>query len=142
MTVSRSRASKSGARGVFIREPADVARWASGGLATLRHEEAWVLVLDAQHRLIRASRVGTGTADRTHVEPSHVVRVASAPGAAGFVLVHNHPSDAIMPGKTDVDTTAQVLRAARRRGARLLDSVIVGPTGHSSMRDCGVLPEA
>ena len=47
-------------RGMAIRDAADVAKWAKGRIAELEHEEAWVLVIDSRHRLLRAKRIERG----------------------------------------------------------------------------------
>ena len=127
-------------RGTTIRDAADVERWAHGRIAELDYEEAWVLVIDAQHKLLRAQRMGRGSAGLTEIDVHHVVRSADVPHAAGFILVHNHPSDIPKPGKADIDTSLQVLQLAKQqRGPRLLDSVIVGRTSHSSLLNLGML---
>ena len=125
--------------GMTIREAADVQKWAQGRIAELEYEEAWVLVLDWQHRLIRAKRVEAGTVGKTHLDPERVVGVAMAPRAAGFILVHNHPSDIPKPGAADIDATHQVMALARQRGGRMLDSVIVGRTSYASLHDLGLM---
>ena len=125
---------------MVIRDATDVQKWAHGRIAELEHEEAWVLVIDRQHRLVRARRVEQGDAGTTHLNPDRVVQVASAPRAAGFILVHNHPSDIPKPGEADIDATHQVMELARqRRAPRMLDSVIVARTSHASLKDLGLM---
>jgi DNA repair protein RadC len=126
--------------GMIIRDAADVQKWALGRIAELEHEEAWVLVIDRQHRLVRARRVEQGNAGSTHLDLERVVRVASAPRAAGFILVHNHPSDIPKPGVADIDATHQLMELALQRGAPpMLDSVIVARTSHASLKDLGLM---
>ena len=126
-------------RGMAIRDAADVAKWAKGRIAELEHEEAWVLVIDRQHRLVRARRIERGDTGTTHLDPSRTVDAAAIRPSAGFILVHNHPSDIPKPGEADVDATKQVMQLAGRRKLRMLDSVIVGRTTHSSLRDLGLM---
>ena len=122
-----------------IRDAADVAKWAKGRIAELEHEEAWVLVIDSRHRLLRAKRIERGDTGTTRLDPSRTVDAAAIRPSAGFILVHNHPSDIPKPGEADVDATKQVMQLAGRRKLRMLDSVIVGRTTHSSLRDLGLM---
>jgi DNA repair protein RadC len=127
-------------RGMTIRDAADVEKWAHGRIAELEHEEAWVLAIDRSHRLLRAQRAETGSVGLTHLDTARVVQLASNPRGAGFILVHNHPSDIPKPGKADIDATQEVERLARERGLRMLDSVIVCRTTHSSLLELGLMP--
>jgi DNA repair protein RadC len=107
-----------------IRDAADVEKWAHGRIAELEHEEAWV----------------PGSVGLTHLDTARVVQLAFNPRGAGFILVHNHPSDIPKPGKADIDATQEVERLARERGLRMLDSVIVCRTTHSSLLELGLMP--
>jgi len=122
-----------------IHDAADVQKWAQGRIAELEYEEAWVLDINKQHKLIKAERVEEGTVGSTHLDSKRVVDVAAAARGAGFILVHNHPSDIPKPGKADIETTDEVIQLAKERGLRMLDSVVVGRTTHSSLADLGLM---
>ena len=64
--------------------------------------------------------------------------------AAGFVLVHNHPSGDAMPSAEDVRLTQRVVKGARILGVECLDHVIVGRRirkhpGYFSFQEAGLL---
>ena len=73
-------------------DQAAVEGWARARLATLDHEELWVLALDGRHGLRAARRVASGGIHGLHVGARDVLRVALREAASAFVLVHNHPS--------------------------------------------------
>jgi DNA repair protein RadC len=139
--VPRRRSTGSG-HGMLISDAEDVFHWAQGRIAELEHEQAWVLVINRQRRLIRATRVSEGSVGTQSIDPERVVRVANVPRGAGFILVHNHPSDISKPAQIDIETTQQIQQLARQHRLRMLDSVVVGRTSHTSMADQGLLRAA
>lgn len=49
-------------------------------------------------------------------------------------VVHNHPSGDTTPSKADIDMTKLIIAAAKPLGVAVHDHIIVGRTGHSSLR--------
>jgi DNA repair protein RadC len=102
-----------------------VEAWARPRLATLDHEELWVLVLDGQHGLRAARRVASGGIHGLHVAARDPVRVALREAASAFVLVHNHPSGDPTPSEEDIAFTRAVASAGTVVGTPLLDHVVI-----------------
>jgi DNA repair protein RadC len=117
-----------------------VVAWARPRLATLDHEELWLLALDGRHGLRAARRVASGGIHGLHVGPRDVLRIALREAASAFVLVHNHPSGDPAPSEEDVAFTRALFHAASVVGAPLLDHVVVARRQASSMLDLGLLP--
>lgn len=103
----------------------DVALWARRKLSGLLHEELWILALDGRSRLRAERRVAQGGLSTMTVEAADVLRTALRMGAAGFVLVHNHPSGDPAPSAEDTAFTEAVASAAAAIGLPLLDHVVV-----------------
>jgi DNA repair protein RadC len=116
-----------------------VEQWAAPGLATLDHEELWILALDGHHGLRAARRVASGGIHGMHVAARDPLRIALREGASAFVLVHNHPSGDPAPSPEDVAFTRVVERAAGVVGTPLLDHVVVARRRASSMLELGLL---
>jgi len=91
---------------------AAVIAWARPPLATLDHEELWVLALDGRHGLRAARRVASGGIHGLHVGVRDVLRVALREAASAMVMVHNHPSGDPTPSDEDVTFTRAVAEAA------------------------------
>jgi DNA repair protein RadC len=114
----------------------------------LRQEVVRVLLLDAQNRCITMENVCKGTVDRLPAYPREIFRPVIVHGAAGFVVVHNHPSGGVRPSPADIRLTERLVKGARILGVRLLDHVIVGrrigkEAGYFSFQEAGLLlPEA
>ncbi len=119
-----------------------VEAWARARLATLDHEELWVLALDGRHGLRAARRVASGGIHGMHVGARDPLRVALREGASAIVLVHNHPSGDPSPSDEDLAFTRAVCEAGAVVGVPLLDHVIVARRQATSMLDAGLLPPA
>jgi DNA repair protein RadC len=112
-----------------------VVAWARPRLATLDHEELWVLLLDGRNGLRAARRVASGGIHGLHVSVRDVLRVALREAASGFILVHNHPSGEPTPSDEDGVFTRAVTQGATLVGCPLLDHVIIARERASSMLD-------
>jgi DNA repair protein RadC len=137
-----------GRRAVFAAsvDPADqfpnlaaVECWARPRLATLAHEELWLLALDGHHGLRAARRVASGGIHGMHVAARDPLRVALREAASAFVLVHNHPSGDPEPSSDDATFTRSVAEAATVVGTPLIDHVIVARRRTVSMLERGLL---
>jgi DNA repair protein RadC len=116
-----------------------VESWARPRLATLDHEELWMLAVDGHYGLRAARRVASGGIHGLHVGPRDPLRVALREAASAFVLVHNHPSGDPTPSEEDITFTAALAGAAQIVGTPLLDHVIVARRRTASMLELGLL---
>ncbi len=118
---------------------AAVEAWARPRLATLDHEELWVLALDGRHGLRAARRVASGGIHGLHVTARDPLRIALREAASAFVLVHNHPSGDPTPSDEDLAFTHAVADAGALLGTPLLDHVVIARRRSSSLLELGVL---
>ncbi len=116
-----------------------VAAWARPRLATLDHEELWVLGLDGRNGLRAARRVASGGIHGLHVGVRDVLRAALREAASAIVLVHNHPSGDPQPSEQDVTFTRAVAEGAAAVGTPLVDHVIIARERASSLLELGLL---
>lgn len=89
-------------------------------------ENLVVLLLDTHRRLIRRVNLGRGTLTNVITHPRDIFREAVMHHAAGFILVHNHPSGRPVPSKADDKLTDSVCAAAKVMCIPLIDHVILG----------------
>ena len=57
--------------------------------------------------------------------------------AAAIVLMHNHPSGDPTPSEADIKVTRDLIRAGQLLKIEVLDHVIMGNPGRSSLREAG-----
>ncbi|HSW29263.1 MAG TPA: DNA repair protein RadC [Longimicrobiales bacterium] len=116
-----------------IRGPADVFRRMGSRLRDLPQEEFHALLLNTRHRVIREVAVTRGILDASLIHPREVFRAAVVEGAAGVILVHNHPSGDPTPSPEDRAVTRQLAEAGRALGIPVLDHVVIGDGGWRSV---------
>lgn len=108
-------------------------------MAHLTVERVRVLYLNTQNRLILDHHVGDGTIDEAAIHPREVIRKALDIGATALILVHNHPSGNPEPSRADIQITQRIAEAGRLLGVTVHDHVIVGSSGHVSLRAKGLV---
>jgi DNA repair protein RadC len=99
-----------------------------------QREQFRVLFLDKTNRLIADEVQGQGTVDHTPVYVREVVKRALELASTAIILVHNHPSGDPAPSRADIDMTRQIVEAAKPLGVTVHDHVIVGKSGHASLK--------
>ena len=102
-------------------------------------EEVWVALLDVKNRLIMRTRLHIGTLDSSFVGTRDVFREALRVNAASIILVHNHPSGDATPSPEDIELTKRVREAGKHLDVAVLDHVIIGSDGFSSLHRLGYM---
>jgi DNA repair protein RadC len=97
-------------------------------------EQFRILFLDKKNRLIADEVQQKGTVDHTPVYPREVIKRALEHSATAIILVHNHPSGDPTPSSADVQMTRQIADVAQPLGIALHDHIIIGKTGHASLK--------
>jgi len=122
-----------------IRSPADTSAFLLARLGHLEHELFGCLYLDNRHRVLAFRELFRGTIDGTSVYPREVVKEALAVNAAAVILAHNHPSGVAEPSQADERITRRLKAALELVDIRLLDHLIVGDGGTTSLAARGIL---
>jgi len=116
----------------------DIFRHYIDKLSDLPVEEFHVGILDTQLKLRSDVLVSRGTLNSTPVHAREVFREAIAEGAYAVILIHNHPSGDPTPSPMDLKLTQQLVQAGNLLDIPVLDHIIVGRGGYSSMADKSV----
>jgi len=111
---------------------------ASMGFAS--KEQFRILFLDKRNQIIADEVQQTGTVDHTPVYVREVVKRALELSATAIVLVHNHPSGDPTPSRADIQMTRQIVEVARPLGIEVHDHIIVGKSGHASLKGLRLIP--
>ena len=102
-------------------------------------EQFGVVLLDARHRLIKATVLSVGTLDCSVVHPRDVFREAVIGGASTLVLFHNHPSGDPTPSHDDEILTRRFVAAGELMGVEVMDHLILADARYFSFREAGRL---
>jgi DNA repair protein RadC len=98
-----------------------------------------VLHLNTKNILIRDDVMSKGSIDQAAVYIREVIRRAIDFGSAAIILVHNHPSGDPAPSRADIDITRSIAEAGKRLNIAVHDHIIIGSSGHASMRALGLI---
>ncbi|HEX8482506.1 MAG TPA: DNA repair protein RadC [Allosphingosinicella sp.] len=102
-------------------------------------ERVRVLYLNSKNMLIRNEPVSEGSVDEAAIYIREVIRRALELQAVALILVHNHPSGDPTPSQQDIRLTRNLIEAGRPLGISVHDHIIVGSSGHSSLRALGLI---
>jgi DNA repair protein RadC len=112
----------------------EVVDYCRTAMAFSDREEFRILFLDKRNGLIADEVQQTGTVDHTPVYPREVVKRALEVSATAMILVHNHPSGDPRPSPADIRMTKEIVTIAAPLGITVHDHIIVGKSGHASLR--------
>jgi DNA repair protein RadC len=106
-------------------------------LADEEREIFMVIFLDNQNRVLKHSRLFSGTLSHVEVHPREIVREAIKVNAAAVILAHNHPSGRAEPSKADKAVTERIKKCCHIMDIRVLDHLIIGRGEYVSFAEHG-----
>lgn len=104
-------------------------------MSHLTVEQFRLLFLDKKNKIIADEIQQQGTVDRTPIFPREVVKRTLELGATRLIMVHNHPSGDPTPSAADIEMTQRIIKAAQELDIEVLDHLIIGRFGHTSLRE-------
>jgi DNA repair protein RadC len=125
----------------LVRSPSDVFGFMKGHTESEEAEVFWILALDTQNRVLFDSPIviTRGILNSSLVHPREVFRSAIVAGAAGIILVHNHPSGDPTPSADDRAVTQQLVATGKLLDLPVHDHVIIGHSAYVSFAEQGLL---
>jgi DNA repair protein RadC len=121
-----------------ISAPEDVIRLVGPEMAALDHEQLRVVLVDTRHKVLAVRTIYRGSVNQAQVRVGEVFQDAIRQNAASIVVVHNHPSGDPAPSAADIALTVELDQAGKLLGIDVLDHLIVGSNGHTSLRRLGL----
>jgi len=104
-----------------------------------KKEHFVVFYLNARNRVIKKETISIGSLNASIVHPREVFEPALRESAASVILVHNHPSGDTAPSDDDVQLTKRLVKAGEIMGIEVLDHLVVGEKGYTSLKDQGLM---
>ena len=102
-------------------------------------EEAWVLLMNQNFKIIKAVRISRGGISETAVDVRVICREAVLCNATVVALCHNHPSNNPHPSGDDDRITQRVQKACEVMRLYFLDHLVFTDGAYYSYRDYGKL---
>lgn len=119
--------------GPTISDPEDSGKLFQMRLAGLDHERFEVAYLSSRHQVIAVETHAIGSLSGAEIHPREIVKAAIKFGAAACILAHNHPSNCIDASAADRAVTSRIKSALALVDCRVLDHLVIGATGWTSM---------
>lgn len=99
----------------------------------------YAATFDDELHLVRNSIVSMGSPSFAPVDMRKLAELILRSGTTLVAVAHNHPKGSCAPSDTDVMTTRRMIGFLSSLGVRMLDHIIVGTDGVTSMRRRGLL---
>lgn len=120
--------------GTKLHSPEDVIQWFRPKMMFGDRESMMAVLLSADKRVIGEMEIALGRLNAANMTPREVFSHALRENAAGVILIHNHPSGETTPSRSDRNFTEMMARLGRALKVELIDSLVVGEEGGTSLR--------
>lgn len=107
-------------------------------MENLPQESMFVLLLNAQNRVVGITEAARGSWTKAFLEPTDLFRAAIVANAPAIIIVHNHPSGDAKESPEDIGFFQKAKTAGLTIGIKVLDSIIVGDGSYTSLADKGL----
>ena len=97
-----------------------------------KQEYFYCLYLDSQKYLIEKKLLFIGTLNHTSVHPREIFKNAYLLSADSIILIHNHPSNIVLPSKDDLLFTKKIIEIGKINGINVIDHIIIGNNNYYS----------
>jgi DNA repair protein RadC len=104
-----------------------------------RREHFVIICLDPKNKALTQEVVSIGIVNATLAHPREVFYPAILHNATSIIVAHNHPSGDTKPSTDDLEVTARLVAAGKILGIEVVDHVIVGREGYTSLREKGLM---
>ena len=104
-------------------------------------EHFWTISLDNANKILSIELISLGSTKETIVEPMEVLSVPLQKRAVKIILVHNHPSQELIPSAADKDITDRLIQCGLIMHVPVLDHMIITEKNYYSFEVSGLLKE-
>ena len=135
--MARAKAKK----GLSFHDPYSIADYY---MERFRHESVeyiLLLLLDSGYHLIGEEILSKGTANASLLSPREVFTHAFRNGAAGIMLLHNHPGGNPVPSENDILVTDRIGKTGALMDIPLIDHIILGDNNYFSFKESKMLTD-
>jgi len=93
-----------------------------------------ILILNIKNKIVAVHEISRGILNASIVHPREVFKPAILHNAAAIICFHNHPSGDPEPSRDDIEITKRLVEAGKILGIEVLDHIIVGDEGYTSLK--------
>ena len=105
----------------------------------LPEEYMYMVCMNTKLDMIGVFEISHGNVNSSIVGTREVFQKALLANAVSIALIHNHPSGDPTPSREDVEVTKRLMEAGKILGIQVLDHLIIGRPGYSSLKEKGYM---
>jgi len=109
-----------------LNRPQAVIRLVADVLRDYDREVVAIINLRSDLRPININLASMGALDHAIANPRELLKSTILSNAAGMIMVHNHPSDSVLPSQVDINHTETMATLCGMLGIKFHEHVIVG----------------
>lgn len=99
------------------------------------NEVVFAIALDSELYLIDTIKMNTGEPNQVDISYRKLIEFAFKCNCTRMVLTHNHPNASMIASRTDVNVTSEIALQLSKVNVELVDHIVVGRNGASSIRE-------
>ncbi len=139
LEIGRRRKSNSSESKTLLNSSYAIYEFISPKLRDKTEEECWIIYLNRGLKVIADERISQGGRSNVIIDPKVVFKKALDRKATSIVIVHNHPSNNLKPGREDIMVTNKLIVVGKSLDLPLIDHLIIGQSNYFSFRDEGLI---
>ncbi|MBQ9236192.1 MAG: DNA repair protein RadC [Alphaproteobacteria bacterium] len=121
--------------GISLLTPSSLIEYCRASMAYEDVEEVRAVYLDSQLKLLADELLQKGSLTSVSISPRDIIIGALKHKASSVILIHNHPSDNVVPSDADKFITKQIFEACRLINIDLQEHIIIGKTNYFSFAE-------
>ena len=100
-----------------------------------KQECLYTIYLDNKNMILEDKLLFIGTLNQSNIHPREIFKYAYLNNSNKVILVHNHPSNIILPSKDDLFMTKKIIEIGKIQGIKVIDHLIIGNNNYYSFYD-------
>jgi DNA repair protein RadC len=113
----------------------DIYNYIKDKLLYKNQEYFYTLYLNENNKLIEDKLLFIGTLNKANVHPREIFKYAYLNNSTKIVLIHNHPSNNVLPSKADIQLTKNIIDIGKIQDIHVIDHIIIGNNNYYSFYD-------
>lgn len=102
-------------------------------------EYMYMICMNTKLELTCVFEISHGNVNSSIVGAREVFQKALLANAVCIAMIHNHPSGDPTPSREDIEVTKRLVEAGNLLGIQVLDHIIIGRPGYTSLKEKGYL---
>ena len=100
-----------------------------------KQEYFYCLYLNNNNKLIEDKLLFIGTLNKSNVHSREIFKYAYLNSSNKIILIHNHPSNNVLPSKEDILLTKNIIEIGKIQDIYVIDHIIIGNNNYYSFYD-------